>query len=293
LRSSRPPQASPFVAFVVAADRGWLCDSYLHVYKEFENCAHEPGRPFGLIFVDKIFDVGLRIPTVPAAAAQRERATASAQAAAGAFAHCTDELAVRRQLRILERSGVGASPAPDPRLRREAVMRLADLELKDDGARRRQCLDTARHLDELLAHLDPGPAVQRQLDVAYCVKRTTQLLAGHEIDDDADAIYRLGLWTTLELKWPFLGEHLSRHPADLAHLVRGTVPEGIGDDLAVVFTHPAARRLADGFRVHLSAADVERFTTPRRDSPETAGAGRDAPFSTRSISRREQASPTS
>ena len=24
----------PVIAFVVAADRGWLCDSYLHVYKD-------------------------------------------------------------------------------------------------------------------------------------------------------------------------------------------------------------------------------------------------------------------
>jgi hypothetical protein len=55
-------QPCPLIAFVVAADRGWLCDSYLHAYKDFEHSAHEPGRPFGLMFVDKIFDLTLHIP---------------------------------------------------------------------------------------------------------------------------------------------------------------------------------------------------------------------------------------
>jgi hypothetical protein len=79
LRRPRSPARGPLIAFVVAADGGWLCDSYLHVYKEFEHSAQEPGRPFGLIFVDKIFDVALRIPTVPAAVAQAEPASDGGQ----------------------------------------------------------------------------------------------------------------------------------------------------------------------------------------------------------------------
>ena len=50
----------PEVAFIVAAQRGWLCDSYISVYDDFESAVHEPGRPFGLTFVDKIFDFSVR-----------------------------------------------------------------------------------------------------------------------------------------------------------------------------------------------------------------------------------------
>jgi hypothetical protein len=82
------------------------------------------------------------------------------------------------------------------------------------------------------------------------------------VDDDDDAIYRLGLWTILQLKWPFLAEHLSRHPTDIQHLGHETTPERVDEDLKLVFTHPAARRIANGFRVRLTANDIVKFTTP-------------------------------
>jgi hypothetical protein len=157
-------------------------------------------------------------------------------------------------------------------LRIQAVERLADVELEVDSRQRRQCLDTARHLDELLAALDPGTGVQRQLDVAYCVKRTTQLLEGHEVDDDDDAIYRLGLWTILELRWPFLADHLSRHPTDSEYLANETTPERIDEELKLVFTHPVARRIARGFRVDLTANDIVKFTTSLSYPAKTARA---------------------
>src|SRR3954470_2525684 len=56
----------PLVAFAVAADQAWLCDSYLQVYGDFSESAHAPGRPFGQDFLDKIFHVSLRVPVVPA-----------------------------------------------------------------------------------------------------------------------------------------------------------------------------------------------------------------------------------
>jgi len=269
----QPPQSCPFVAFVVAADRRWLCDSYLHVYEDFEASAHEPGRPFGLVFVDKIFDIALRIPTVPAAAAQTPPKDGR-KPNKSPFYCCNSELEVRKELRnreLLESvGGNGTIPRSVSDLRIQAVERLADIELKVDSLQRRQCFDTARHLDELLAALDPGTAVQRQLDVAYCVKRTTQLLAGHEVDDDDEAIYRLGLWTILELRWPFLADHLSRHPPDSEHLANETTPERIDEELKLVFTHPVARRITNGFRVELTANDIVRFTTPLSYPAETA-----------------------
>ena len=267
---SRRPQPCPLVAFVVAADRGWLCDSYLHAYKDFEQSAHQPGRPFGLKFVDKVFDIALRIPTVPAAAAQRRSEPRNTTQKENPFRDLKSEPRVRAALRAEERALQPESehpsriPPPVPQLRICAVEQLADIELDPDRdpPQRRQCRDTARQLDELLAALDPGTAVQRQLDVAYCVKRTTQLLAGHDVDDDDNAIYRLGLWTILELKCPLLAQHLSRHPTDIQHLGQETMPERVDADLKLVFTHPAARRIANGFRVRLTANDIVRFTTP-------------------------------
>jgi hypothetical protein len=164
---SRQSQPCPLIAFVVAADRRWLCDSYLHAYKDFEHSAHEPGRPFGLMFVDKVFDITLRIPTVPAAAAQRTSEGRNSTPSKNPFRGLTSEPRVRAALREEERAlqpeGEHQSriPAPVPQLRIYAVEQLAEIELAGKPRQRRQCRDTARHLDELLAALDPGTAVQR------------------------------------------------------------------------------------------------------------------------------------
>jgi KAP family P-loop domain len=261
-KTARHPRV---VAFVVAADRGWLCDSFLHVYEDFAAGAHEPGRPFGLAFLDKIFEFALRIPTVPAAMSLAARADGRHNPL-NPFQKCTTEFAIRLKLREWEerpgaRRARGTNVTPVPALRKHAVEQLAEIELKSDP--RRQPTDTSRQLDQLLAVLDPGPAVQRQVATAYCVTRTTQLLAGHAVDADEHAISRLGLWTILELKWPLLANHLSRCPDDLEHIARHTAPGGIDADLKLVFDDPMARQLTSGVcGVKLTAADIEQFTTP-------------------------------
>jgi hypothetical protein len=279
LRRPPRPERCPFIAFVVAADREWLCNSYLHVYQEFEATSREPGRPFGLVFLDKIFDVALRVPTVPAAIGTSPPGRVDGQVGPDPFRECTDELQVRATLRAAENarapegSGNGEVPPPVPLLRRQAVMQFAEIELKPaESGERPQCWDTARHLDQVLAELDPGPAVQRQLATAYCVKRSTQLLAGHAVDADKNAIYRLALWTILDLKWPLLADHLRRRPQDLEHLGNETGPAGIDAELERVFTDPVAHRLADGFGgVKLCGKDIIRFTMPLRPGARSHG----------------------
>jgi KAP family P-loop domain len=273
-----PTERCPFIAFVVAADRSWLCDSYRHVYTEFESTTREPGRPFGLVFLDKIFDVALRVPTVPAAAGPNTAARNDGRSDPDPFDNCVDEPQVRVALRAAEQARAPgddysdeAPPPPVPVLRRRAVMRLAEIELgSSDSAPRSPRRDTAMQLDQLLAELDPGPAVQRQLATAYCVQRSTQLLAGHAVDSGSDAIHRLALWTILDLKWPLLTSYLRRRPQDLEHLGKETAPPGIDADLALVLPDPVARRLADGpLGVNLRAKDIVRFTEPLR--PGSAG----------------------
>ena len=133
------------------------------------------------------------------------------------FTGCTDELQIRATLRTAEpRAPEGYSddvpPPPVPMLRQRAVLRLAEIELDTaDSGPRSPCRDL--HLDQLLAELDPGPAVQRQLATAYCVQRSTQLLAGHAVDADSAAIHRLALWTILDLEVAAPGQPPAPAPA--------------------------------------------------------------------------------
>jgi hypothetical protein len=157
--------------------------------------------------------------------------------------------------------------APIFDLRVEAVRRLGELEV---GTRLRHCGDTGMVLQRLRIAADQGPIIDRRRDTSYCVQRTSLLLGGYAVDHDEAAIGRLGLWSMLCLRWPLLAAHLAREPQDLDALQAGEPPDGIDDELAPVFEHSAAVRLAravDG--VLLRPDDVRRFTTPlaRRETP--------------------------
>jgi hypothetical protein len=262
-----PPKGeryTPLVAFVVAGDEAWLCDSYLQVYDKFAASSHEPGRPFGQGFLDKIFDVSLRLPTVPSSATVTRPVQDSS-----AFDSCDTELAVREKLSRLE-----GDQAPKFDLRIEAVGRLGELEVK---SKLRQCGDTGKALRALRVAADLGPIVDKRLETGYCVQRTSQLLGGHTVDHEKQPIARLGLWTTLSIRWPALAAYLAKHPDAVEAMRDARRPEHVPDALAPAFEDSAAVRLAHGFEgVALSPDDIRRYTTPiptaQRAAPETDGA---------------------
>jgi hypothetical protein len=255
----------PMVLYIAAADRGWLCDSYLTVYGEFKDAVREPGRPFGQAFLDKVFNLSLRIPTVSAAIslsaerAKRHRLPFSAESISSA----RREIDVRQALAALERADAPSNGRPGPpnhELRRLAVRRLAELEHRSPT---QACPDTEDELRELAAIVEPGPTVVRHLAAAYCVQRTVLLLAGHEIDDDPDAIHRLGLWTILMLRWPLLGEWLQLRPDTVKGLRDGRPPADADGEITAVYALPEAKRFgafAEGAR--LDAAAIVRITSP-------------------------------
>ena len=253
-RDSTADDDLPMVAYIIAADGGWLCESYLNVYEEFKETMKEPGRPFGRAFLDKIFDLSLRIPTVPAATSGT-RLRGADEVDAAARAKTTTELDVRETVVGLEDGG-----PPDLDLRLQAVRQIAELEYRSP---RRTCPDTDFELTQLEALIEPGPAIVRHLRPAYCVQRTMLLLAEHELDADELAIRRLGLWTILTLRWPLLAEHLSARPDDIHALRDDEAPEHVDERLAPLFGSLGAKRFAEQADAFLLDADaIRRFTVP-------------------------------
>jgi hypothetical protein len=257
--------ADPMVLYIVAAERGWLCDSYLTVYDEFKESMREPGRPFGQGFLDKVFNFSLRIPTVPASASLAEERVVQHEIEAKAedIVHAKCEIEVRQRLAALERADAPAGQVPGPpnqELRRRAVRRLVELEYRTSS---RACPDTEQELREVAAMAEPGPAVVRHLVAGYCVQRTVLLLAGHEFDADPGAIKRLGLWSVLTLRWPLLADWLKVHPQAVELLTTGTAPPEAGEEIAAVYALPEAMRFGELAAGHgLDAAAVRRYAMP-------------------------------
>jgi hypothetical protein len=287
-------ELGPMVVYVVAADGNWMCESYLHVYQEFQETAHEPGRPFGLAFLDKIFDLSVRIPSVPTSVSLSEDATRelteylddpTAFPGTDEINRAGGELAIRAALYKVECGSTAdpesqQQPVPCHGLRLCAVRRLAALEnAPNSGA----CPDTDDALLELAKCLEPSPIVARHLHSAYRVERTVQLLGGHSVDCERQAISRLGLWTILKLRWPLLAEDLEQYPSHLTAIGQGPAPSEVDEQLAPVFRLPEVQRfakLAEEFDLH--AEELERFTRPI--APQLSGQGdREADEGTRTL----------
>jgi hypothetical protein len=233
------------------------------MYKDFQDVMQQPGRPFGLGFVEKVFDFALRLPRV-ALAAPSGKPGAGRQDVLDQIRRATSEREIRRLVAGAEGhdgDGEGGGEGgfhPVPELRLEAVRRIGALEVDADD---NLCLDTERDLAELVEAVAPGPSVARQVRTAYCVQRTRQLLGGHPLDVDEQAIHRLGVWTILDLRWPDLAHHLARNPDNLDLLRSGQSPANVPDALQQVFADPEAARLIDVWPGAELTKDVVRRLT--------------------------------
>jgi len=260
LKGSAERDQRHFVAVLVPAERAWLCESYLQMYKGFQDATRQPGRPFGMAFLDKVFDIVLRLPRVPPVHCYSEAEFCSD---IWRIDHAGSEEEIRRLVADAEdaRCTEGNVWEPIPILRVHAVKRMGSLETRECD---HLCSDTSRCLADLVNIVQPGATTTRQLRTGYCVQRTIQFLGGHEIEKGHAAIYKLGLWTILSLRWPLLAEHLARHPEHLQDLKRQRPPDEIGDELTEVFPDPEAAALtvacADAV---VTCKDVIRFTSPR------------------------------
>jgi hypothetical protein len=255
---------APLVAFLVAAEESWLCDSFVEVYAALREAGSQPGRPLGLAFLDRVFQYTLHLPTVPMMAPISNAAEAQCSTAGSKLKYAAQELEIRKIVRETEGMADELRRVPPPsvqRLRIDAVKQLGEIE---DLLNERLCSDTTSQLIELTNYIDAAAEVVGQLRGAYCSQRTAQLLGGHEIDADEYAIYRLALWTVLALKWPLLTEHLVKHPDDIEYLRHdGDLPEH-AEHLAAVFADSRARQVAIGFpgQAELIPEVVRRFSVP-------------------------------
>jgi hypothetical protein len=228
--------------FVVAADGRWLRQSYEDVYDGFEVAVAEPGRPLGYLFLDKIFQLTVDVPSI--GAEQRLRYLQSLLHTRPSENALADSDAISRvdqsttQSEILAAVG-RASPADRAAAVAAAVDRLSD---------RRVEIATEHELEKFAVLLAPNPRSMKRFINAYSMTLSTALLEGRDIDPEA-----LALWTLLRLRWPSLADAIRLDP-EIINSLRdeqggGAVPE----DLAGLASSRAVRRVvlfgSDGLTV--------------------------------------------
>jgi hypothetical protein len=228
------------LAYVVAADRDWLSDSYEAAYGDFVSANDEPGRPLGYLFLEKTFQMSVTLPPPsstmhagywgrllrPGETLDRGELTQAREAADVAFAELESEAAIRQELG----RDPGASPAEQQARREAAAIQLASPAVAKE---------VQHALEPFAALLDANPRAMKRLVNAYGMVRGVQTLGGEMLDGGRDAQQTTALWTILALRWPRLADHLAARPEDVARVGgRGKLPDAVPEELRPLFRDP-------------------------------------------------------
>jgi hypothetical protein len=240
------------VAYVVAADRKWICSSFEKGYGDFCGAIGEPGRPLGYLFLDKIFQVSASVPR-PSPEARKAywthllRTTTSGGSDPGAMdaavkqaeqrakdklggAHTQEEI----EAKIAE---VAAEPDSDtltPAMRAVGAKRITTPEAREE---------TEHRLQRFAGLLDSNPRSMKRLVNAFGLHQATHFLEGRSVAPDA-----LVRWTIIELRWPLLADYLAARPSVATDLIEGRAPEDdrLDEDLKSLFGDPSVLTVVRG-----------------------------------------------
>lgn len=229
--SSSTDQSAPY--FVVAADGRWLRESYEQAHTSCGGAVGEPGRPLGYLFLEKIFQVTVDVPSITSYRRDTYLRSLLDQPKA------TVESDIEKQEKRLEGSTseaailrvVAEAPADvRPRLAGLAIERLAEPDLEQS---------TEHALRRFAPLIEPNPRAMKRFINAYWIARSLQLL-----DDSYVPLDQLALWTILRARFPALTDCLREQPEAIVALVDGrSAPEGVPQQVAPLFGAPEVMRI--------------------------------------------------
>jgi hypothetical protein len=236
-KQERKGPGAPY--FVIAADGAWIRRSYEVAHEQMAEAVAEPGRPLGHLFLAKIFQLTVRMPSLSPElrsvflsslldSNRRDGRPPALEAAATArqeIEHAPredDVLAVMGRL---------------PPEVREAVAPLAVDVLNAPRVER----ETEAHvLDKFAVLLEPNPRAIKRVVIAYGIERSVRTLEGSTVARDT-----LMLWTILNTRWPGLGEYLTERPEAIDCLHSRSAPSGTPSELAPLFEAKAVEEVVN------------------------------------------------
>lgn len=207
-RKEQPQKGGPYG--FVAADGQWLRSSYENKYAT-SRLTEVPGRPLGYLFLEKVFQLRVRLPSINDQG--RDAFYASLLRRPGPTSTEVEEQAQRidaakqavdsaRTGDALARVTDQASGIDDPQQRLgilgAAAVRFAELAIDQE---------TESELLPFGRLLEPNPRSMKLFVNHVNIVRSLRLLEGVRIDTET-----LALWTIIEIRWPLLADHLRVHP---------------------------------------------------------------------------------
>ena len=194
------------IIYVIAADKRWIYSSYEKSYEVFKAYLDEPGFPFGYLFLQKIFQLSVFMPSPSQVLKDgywnyliSSAPDKSYEEMAKAEKDAEEKISSTNESEWLDEIKHGN---PDPiyqqRLRDKAIEKLATPEVQ---------IQIEHMLKPYTPLLDPNPRSMKRFVNMYQIVRATDLLRGGTIERE-----KLALWTILWYRWPDLAQCVKENP---------------------------------------------------------------------------------
>jgi KAP family P-loop domain len=221
------------VVYVIAADRRWLKTMFEEQYETFSEAIATVTKPFGLVFLDKIFQLIVELPDISAAQKRiywesllRPRKKSDM---AATEANVTQE--VQGAPTLSEKLGL-IEKTKDPlkkQLYREEIVRTTAIQNEDKTIK--------HHLMAFVDLIEPNPRAMKRLVNDIGTAKAISILYDQHVEEE-----QLILWTILKQQHPRLAELLWENPERIQTIL---TTNGIGPEFVEVLNKQAVRNLFD------------------------------------------------
>lgn len=204
-----PDKGGRAAYFVVAAHGSWLRRAYETAHEPFKGAVEEPGRGLGHLFINKLFQLTVPMPSMSAGTKQtfldKMLRTESAQAAADKHsdnektaAEQKDQLSNELDYSSSDEEIMEAYWAASPEEQERNAHRVVELFESADVTE-----DREHTLQKFGPLLDNNPRSLKRFTNTYGVLRSVRTLEGSHVGSDM-----LAFWLLLQTRWPILTEYL-------------------------------------------------------------------------------------
>ena len=201
------------IVCVIAAIRRWIQLAYEETYESFIKIG-EPARPLGHLFLAKIFQMSIPIPTMSPIV--RENFLKNILKMPNPKNDINQKEVIKQQVMSEIQSSKDANSIVEWAIKRkgspEYVQTVSNtairkLEEPQQESQTEFMLQKFHHL------LEPNPRAIKRLLNTFVIYRAILIINGIELDFEI-----LVLWIILMTRWPILSEYISRHPDIINHI---------------------------------------------------------------------------
>jgi hypothetical protein len=211
------------ISVVVAADGAWLRQAFEVSYERFKTAVEEPGRPLGYLFLDKLFQLRVPLPSIGSTSqsaffrgllGRTEPEENDVAAEAGELLlqvnASNSETDILQALR-------GASQAARELVAAEAVTKMSE---------RRLTADVEHALERFSPLLNANPRSMKRYINCYTVVRAARTLEGNPVETDV-----LAMWVLIQTRWPLLADYLQQQPDVIDYIGQESLPDDLPETL--------------------------------------------------------------